>query len=104
SRDPHDVHHLPTRRSSDLAYGFCHGVMNTDNMSVLGITFDFGPYAFLNDYDAGHICNHSDHAGRYAFNQQPPIAHWNLACLAQALTPYVGMERPKAELDRTSVV
>lgn len=80
------------------AYGFCHGVMNTDNMSILGITFDFGPYAFLDDYDAGHICNHSDHAGRYAFHRQPAIAHWNLACLAQALTPFVEVEQLKAEL------
>ncbi|MDT6185950.1 protein adenylyltransferase SelO family protein, partial [Streptococcus pneumoniae] len=52
-------------RNADLiarwqAYGFCHGVMNTDNMSILGITFDFGPYAFLDDFDANFICNHSD--------------------------------------------
>lgn len=80
------------------AYGFCHGVMNTDNLSILGITFDFGPYAFLDDYNAGHICNHSDHEGRYAFNRQPGIAHWNLACLAQALTPFVDVEQLKAEL------
>src|SRR5690606_30802819 len=56
------------------AYGFCHGVMNTDNMSLLGITFDYGPYAFLDDYDAGHICNHSDSEGRYSFENQVPIA------------------------------
>lgn len=80
------------------AYGFCHGVMNTDNMSILGITFDFGPYAFLDDYDAGHICNHSDDAGRYAFNRQPVIAHWNLACLAQALVPFLDVETLKTEL------
>lgn len=80
------------------AYGFCHGVMNTDNMSILGITFDFGPYAFLDDYDAGFICNHSDHAGRYAFNRQPIIAHWNLACLAQTLVPFIEVETLKAEL------
>jgi len=71
------------------AYGFCHGVMNTDNMSILGITFDFGPYAFLDDFDARFICNHSDDAGRYSFENQVPIAHWNLAALAQALTPFV---------------
>ena len=80
------------------AYGFCHGVMNTDNMSILGITFDFGPYAFLDDYDAGYICNHSDHAGRYAFNHQPMIAHWNLACLAQSLVPFIDVEILKAEI------
>ncbi|PKM29384.1 MAG: YdiU family protein [Gammaproteobacteria bacterium HGW-Gammaproteobacteria-11] len=80
------------------AYGFCHGVMNTDNMSILGITFDFGPYAFLDDYDARHVCNHSDHEGRYAFHRQPAIAHWNLACLAQALTPFVSVDNLKQEL------
>src|SRR5690554_3148389 len=82
------------------AYGFCHGVMNTDNMSILGITFDFGPYAFLDEYDAGYICNHSDHAGRYAFNRQPMIAHWNLACLAQALVLFIEVETLKAELEQ----
>ena len=71
------------------AYGFCHGVMNTDNMSILGITFDFGPYAFLDDFDAKFICNHSDHEGRYSFSNQVPIAHWNLSALAQALTPFI---------------
>ena len=74
------------------AYGFCHGVMNTDNMSILGITFDFGPYAFLDDFDAQHICNHSDDSGRYRFSNQVPIAHWNLGALAQALTPLVPVE------------
>ncbi|MCY1493584.1 hypothetical protein D9M68_274230 [compost metagenome] len=74
------------------AYGFCHGVMNSDNMSILGITFDYGPYAFLDDFDANHICNHSDDAGRYSFSNQVPIAHWNLAALAQALTPFVEVE------------
>nr|WP_288467208.1 YdiU family protein [uncultured Pseudomonas sp.] len=74
------------------AYGFCHGVMNTDNMSILGITFDFGPYAFLDDFDARHICNHSDDSGRYSFSNQVPIAHWNLSALAQALTPLVEVD------------
>ncbi|KTS77872.1 hypothetical protein NS274_10015 [Pseudomonas oryzihabitans] len=74
------------------AYGFCHGVMNTDNFSILGLTFDFGPYAFLDDFDAQFICNHSDHTGRYSYSNQVPIAHWNLAALAQALTPKVAVE------------
>ncbi|KTT01470.1 hypothetical protein NS376_14260 [Pseudomonas oryzihabitans] len=74
------------------AYGFCHGVMNTDNFSILGLTFDFGPYAFLDDFDAQFICNHSDHTGRYSYSNQVPIAHWNLAALAQALTPQVAVE------------
>lgn len=74
------------------AYGFCHGVMNTDNMSILGITFDFGPFAFLDDFDQAFICNHSDHEGRYSFSNQVPIAQWNLSALAQALTPFIKVE------------
>lgn len=81
------------------AYGFCHGVMNTDNMSILGITFDYGPYAFLDDFDANHICNHSDDTGRYSFSNQVPIAHWNLAALAQALTPFVEVEKLREALE-----
>jgi uncharacterized protein YdiU (UPF0061 family) len=69
--------------------GFCHGVMNTDNMSLLGLTLDYGPFQFMDGYHPGHICNHSDHQGRYAFDQQPRIAHWNLYCLGQALMPVI---------------
>jgi uncharacterized protein YdiU (UPF0061 family) len=75
--------------------GFCHGVMNTDNMSILGLTMDYGPFQFLDAYDPGHICNHTDRQGRYAFDQQPDIAHWNLYALAQALLPLIG-EQPLA--------
>ncbi len=71
------------------AIGFCHGVMNTDNMSILGLTIDYGPFQFLDAFDPGHICNHSDHQGRYAFNKQPNIAYWNLFCLGQALLPLI---------------
>lgn len=81
------------------AAGWAHGVMNTDNMSILGLTLDYGPYGFMDDYDAGLICNHSDHNGRYAFNQQPYIGLWNLSCLAQALLPLVEKEALKAALD-----
>ena len=80
------------------AVGFAHGVMNTDNMSILGLTLDYGPYGFLEQFDPGFICNHSDHHGRYAFNQQPHIALWNLACLAQALTPLMSVDAAKAAL------
>ena len=79
--------------------GFAHGVMNTDNMSIIGDTFDFGPFAFLDDYNPHFICNHSDHQGRYAFNQQPNIANWNLAVLAQALLPLVEKEKLVAILE-----
>ena len=75
------------------AIGFAHGVMNTDNMSILGLTLDYGPYGFLEAYDPGHICNHSDRMGRYAFNRQPPIALWNLQVLALALSPVLSRER-----------
>lgn len=72
------------------ALGFCHGVMNTDNMSLLGLTIDYGPFGFLDGFDPGHICNHSDHSGRYAWKQQPGVAWWNLHALAQALLPLIG--------------
>ena len=72
------------------AVGFCHGVMNTDNMSILGLTMDYGPFQFLDSFDPGHICNHSDVRGRYAFDRQPSVAYWNLLCLAQALLPLIG--------------
>jgi len=71
------------------AVGFAHGVMNTDNMSILGDTFDFGPFAFLDTFNESFICNHSDHEGRYAFGQQPGVGLWNLKRLAQALTPII---------------
>jgi uncharacterized protein YdiU (UPF0061 family) len=67
--------------------GFAHGVMNTDNMSMLGLTLDYGPFGFMDNYDPGFVCNHSDHQGRYAFDQQPSIGQWNLTCLAQAMLP-----------------
>jgi uncharacterized protein YdiU (UPF0061 family) len=72
------------------AVGFCHGVMNTDNMSILGLTIDYGPFQFLDAFDPGHICNHSDEQGRYAYNKQPNVAYWNLFCLGQALLPLIG--------------
>ena len=69
------------------AVGFAHGVMNTDNMSILGETFDYGPFGFLDDFDWGYICNHSDHNGRYSFGQQPDISYWNCGRLGSALMP-----------------
>jgi hypothetical protein len=80
------------------AVGFNHGVMNTDNMSILGISFDYGPYAFLDDYEPGYICNHSDHSGRYAFDEQPGIGLWNLNALAHALSPLIEVEDLRAAL------
>jgi uncharacterized protein YdiU (UPF0061 family) len=80
--------------------GFCHGVMNTDNMSILGLTLDYGPFGFLDGYNPQHICNHSDHEGRYAYDQQPEIGLWNLACLAQTMTKLIDEEAIKAELGK----
>jgi uncharacterized protein YdiU (UPF0061 family) len=80
------------------AVGFSHGVMNTDNMSILGLTFDYGPFGFMDAYNPGYVCNHSDHGGRYAFDRQPQIGLWNLTCLAQALTPIIPVEEARAVL------
>ena len=85
------------------AYGFAHGVMNTDNMSILGQTFDYGPFGFLDDYDPNYICNHSDYQGRYAFEQQPRIALWNLSALAHSLSPLVQREDLEAALGKFEV-
>jgi uncharacterized protein YdiU (UPF0061 family) len=84
-----------TQRTAEMvahwqSVGFCHGVMNTDNMSILGLTIDYGPFQFLDGYVPGHICNHSDQQGRYAFDRQPQVAYWNLFCLGQALLPLIG--------------
>jgi len=86
------------------AVGFAHGVLNSDNMSVLGITLDYGPFGFLDEYNPAFICNHSDHHGRYAFRNQPDIGYFNLRCLAQALTPLVPDEAIKAGLDAYEAV
>ncbi|MFN3402751.1 MAG: protein adenylyltransferase SelO [Cytophagaceae bacterium] len=68
--------------------GFVHGVMNTDNMSVFGLTIDYGPYSFLDHYDLNFTPNTTDLPGRrYAFGKQPSIAYWNLSCLANAIAP-----------------
>ncbi|MBP7709506.1 MAG: YdiU family protein [Rickettsiales bacterium] len=77
------------------AFGFCHGVLNTDNMSILGITFDYGPFGFLDAYNPHHICNHSDFEGRYSFANQPAIGLWNLHAFAITLSSLVSMEEQK---------
>jgi uncharacterized protein YdiU (UPF0061 family) len=79
--------------------GFCHGVMNTDNMSLLGLTIDYGPFGFLDAFDPEHICNHSDDRGRYAYARQPGVAFWNLHALAQALMPLIDAP-PEAASER----
>ena len=74
------------------ANGFSHGVMNTDNMSILGETFDYGPYGFMEDYIPSYVCNHSDHQGRYAFKNQPYIGLWNCSALGHALSSLISEE------------
>jgi len=70
--------------------GFCHGVLNTDNMSVLGITLDYGPFSFLTDFDPSFTPNSSDNASRYSFQNQPAVCRWNLGVLATAFSPLLG--------------
>jgi len=71
-----------------MRVGFVHGVMNTDNMSILGLTIDYGPYGWIDNFDPDWTPNTTDRQHRrYRFGQQAQIAHWNLACLAQALAP-----------------
>ena len=81
------------------AVGFTHGVMNTDNMSLLGLTLDYGPFGFMDAYQTNHIPNHSDYSGRYAYIQQPGIGYWNLQCLAHAFSPLVPVEQARQALD-----
>jgi uncharacterized protein YdiU (UPF0061 family) len=77
--------------------GFCHGVLNSDNISVLGLTIDYGPFGFLDHFAIDHICNHSDHGGRYAYHRQPQIMHWNMACLASAMLPLLELNHSPEE-------
>jgi len=79
-----------------MRVGFIHGVMNTDNMSIAGETFDYGPCAFVNGYDPAKVFSSIDTNGRYAFGNQPGIAHWNLSCLANALLPIIDEDQTKA--------
>ena len=84
-----------TRRTAHMiahwqAVGFMHGVMNTDNMSILGLTLDYGPFGFMEAFDGQHICNHTDQQGRYSYANQPQIGHWNCFALGQALLPLIG--------------
>ena len=80
------------------AQGFAHGVMNTDNMSILGLTIDYGPFSFMETYNPGFICNHSDTQGRYSFEKQPSVALWNLHRLADALKSLVNETQLKDAL------
>ncbi len=79
-----------------MSVGFIHGVMNTDNMAIAGETIDYGPCAFLDQYDAKKVFSSIDEHGRYAYGNQPNIAIWNLARLAETLLPLLAPEEPAA--------
>ena len=79
------------------AVGFCHGVLNSDNISALGLTIDYGPFGFLDHFQIDHVCNHSDQGGRYAYHRQPQIMHWNMACLASAFLPLLELQLSEKE-------
>ncbi|HEX4330434.1 MAG TPA: YdiU family protein [Burkholderiales bacterium] len=101
-RYPRFLHEVVRRTARMIAQwqavGFMHGVMNTDNMSILGLTLDYGPYGFMEAFEPGHICNHTDEGGRYAYNMQPQVGLWNLYALGQALVPLMEPEVIEAEL------
>lgn len=84
-----------TKRTAELmahwqSVGFMHGVMNTDNMSILGLTLDYGPFGFMESFDPKHICNHTDQQGRYSYQMQPTMGQWNCHALGQAMLPLIG--------------
>lgn len=83
--------------------GFCHGVMNSDNMSILGLTLDYGPFGFLDSYNPNYICNHSDHSGRYSYANQPQIAWWNLERFAECLSLLTPLEELQDSLNNYAV-
>ena len=93
--------HISARNAKLVAQwqsvGFCHGVLNSDNISALGLTMDYGPFGFLDHFEIDHICNHSDHGGRYAYHRQPQIMHWNMACLASAFLPLLELTHDESQ-------
>lgn len=72
--------------------GFCHGVMNTDNMSILGETLDYGPFGFMDNFNPSHICNLSDTSGRYSYQNQPYVGMWNCTALANTFKHLINKE------------
>ena len=87
-----------------MLVGFIHGVMNTDNMTISGETIDYGPCAFMDVYDPATVFSSIDHGGRYAYGNQPLIAQWNLARLAEALLPLIDEDTPTAVAVATEVL
>jgi serine/tyrosine/threonine adenylyltransferase len=87
-----------------MSVGFIHGVMNTDNMSIAGETIDFGPCAFMDFYDPAQVYSSIDQRGRYAYGNQPPIAGWNLARLAETLIPLLADTKDAAVAEGQSAI
>jgi uncharacterized protein YdiU (UPF0061 family) len=87
-----------------MLVGFVHGVMNTDNMTISGETLDSGPCAIMDVFDPATVYSSIDHAGRYAYGNQPPIAQWNLARLAETLLPLFDAETGPAIAAATAVL
>jgi uncharacterized protein YdiU (UPF0061 family) len=87
-----------------MLVGFIHGVMNTDNMAISGETIDYGPCAFMDAFDPATVFSSIDHGGRYAYGNQPHVAPWNLARLAEALLPLVADEQDAAVAMVTGVL
>src|SRR5690606_3294368 len=87
-----------------MLVGFVHGVMNTDNTTISGETIDYGPCAFLDAFDPGTVFSSIDHRGRYAYGNQPAVAQWNLARLAEALLPLVDPDEERAVTVLTEAV
>ncbi|KAI0238705.1 Protein adenylyltransferase SelO, mitochondrial [Lamellibrachia satsuma] len=83
--------------------GWCHGVLNTDNVSIVGVTIDYGPYGFIDQFESGFVCNSSDDRGRYAFDCQPEMCKWNCHKLAEALEPVLPMSQMEEALQSYDV-
>jgi uncharacterized protein YdiU (UPF0061 family) len=101
------LHAIVARQASLIArwqlVGFIHGVMNTDNMALSGETIDYGPCAFMDAYDPATVFSSIDHGGRYAYGNQPAIAQWNLARLAEAMLPVFAERREGVPGDRADI-
>ncbi len=114
-------HHFPELREDEFPYvallaevarrtgelvagwqgvGFVHGVLNSDNMSILGLTLDYGPFVFIDRYEHAYVRNHTDRTGFYAYNRQPEIGHYNVYLLATAMLPLMTPEQAQDALDR----
>ena len=87
-----------------MGIGFIHGVMNTDNTSIVGETIDYGPCAFMDNYDPSTVFSSIDAHGRYAFGNQPSIAQWNMACFANCLVPLIDQDLDKAGEQAQTVI